>query len=48
MKKSLEGLSTQYFSYGLIYVKTLSGKILEIQTKMNNFVKTIKEIIDNM
>ena len=35
MKNALEGLSTMSSSSGLLFVKTLTGKTVEIETSMN-------------
>jgi hypothetical protein len=35
MKNALEGLSTIQGSVGVIYVKTLTGKTIEIETKFD-------------
>jgi large subunit ribosomal protein L40e len=47
MKNSLEGESLLYSSFGPIYVKTLTGKTIQIDTKMNITVRDLKESIRN-
>lgn len=48
MKNALEGQSLLYSSFGPIYVKTLTGKTIQIDTKMDISVKDLKMSIYNL
>jgi ubiquitin len=45
MKNALEGLSSMSSSSGIIYVKTLTGKTVEIETSMGITIEELKELI---
>jgi ubiquitin len=45
MKNALEGLSSLLAAEGIIYVKTLTGKTVEIETSMRTTIEEMKELI---
>lgn len=47
MRNALEGLSMLQSSFGLIYVKTLTGKTVEIDTAMTINIETLKSLIQD-
>jgi len=47
MKNALEGLSTLSFIQGDIYVKTLTGKTVTINTEMSIRVEELKDLIQD-
>lgn len=47
MKNALEGLSTLTSSNGVIYVKTLTGKTVEIETSLGITVEELKFLIQD-
>lgn len=47
MKNSLEGLSSMTSSNGIIYVKTLTGKTIEIKTSMGITIEELKGMIQD-
>lgn len=47
MKNALEGLSSLTASSGVIYVKTLTGKTVEIETHMNITIEELKGLIQD-
>lgn len=47
MKNALEGLSSLTSSNGVIYVKTLTGKTIEIETSMGITIEELKGLIQD-
>ncbi len=47
MKNALQGISKLQSSYGVIYVKTLTGKTIEIQTNMSITIEELKSNIQD-
>lgn len=47
MKNALEGLSSVQSSTGLLYVKTLTGKTVEIETTMQITIEEMKSLIQD-
>jgi len=47
MKNALEGLSSMSSTSGLIYVKTLTGKTVEIETSMGITIEELKDLIQD-
>ena len=45
MKNALEGLSSITSSSGLLYVKTLTGKTVEIETSLGITIEELKDLI---
>lgn len=48
MKNALEGVSSIQVSSGIIFVKTLTGKSIEIDTNMNISVDQLKDMVEEI
>jgi hypothetical protein len=47
MKNALEGLTTMQAAEGVLYVKTLTGKTIEIETSLRITIEEMKDLIQD-